>query len=73
MAIYFLCKICNQPVAKNYQSIQYDTCDTQIHCECNKMNKRTYKLLQNEKNPIWFCIIRTKDFLQTSTDTHVWI
>ena len=57
MEVKFPCKICNRPAAKNHQSIQCDTCDTWAHRECNKINKQTYKLLQNEKITKWFCII----------------
>ena len=60
------CKICNRPVAKNHQSIQYETCDTWVHRECNKIKKQTHKILQNEKNTKWFCIICTKAFLPLS-------
>ena len=56
-------KIYNRPFAKNHRSIQCDTCDIWVHCECNKINKQTYKLLQNEKNTKWFCIICTEEFL----------
>ena len=63
MVVKFPCKICNQPVAKNHQSIQCDTCDIWVHRECNKINKQTYKLPQDEINTKWFSIICTKEFL----------
>ena len=66
MVVKFPCKICNRPVAKNHQSILCNTCDTWLHHECNKINKQTNKLLQNEKNTKWFCIICTKEFLPFS-------
>ena len=56
--------------AKNHQSIQCDTCDTWTHCECKKINKQTYKLLQNEKNTKWFCVVCTKGFLAFSNLTN---
>ena len=52
--------------AKNHQSIQCDTCDTWAHGECNKINRQTYKLLQNEKNTKWFCVVCIKGFLPFS-------
>ena len=64
MVVKFPCIICNRPVAKNHQSIQCDTYDTWAHRECNKISKQTYKLLQNEKNTKWFCIICTTPVLQ---------
>ena len=66
MVVKCPCKNCNRPVAKNHRSIQCDTCDTWVHCECNEINNQTYKLLQNEKNTKWFCIIFTKEFLSFS-------
>ena len=66
MVVKFPCKICNRPVAKNHQSIQCDACDTWVHRECNKINKQTYKFLQNKINTKWFCIICTKEFLPFS-------
>ena len=66
MVVKFPCKICNRSVAKNHQSVQCDACDTWVHRECNKINKQTYKLLQNEKNTKWFCIICSKEFLPFS-------
>ena len=66
MVVKFPCKICNRPVAKNHQSIQCDTCDTWVHRESNRINKQTHKLLQNEINTKWFCIICTKEFLSFS-------
>ena len=71
MVVKFSCKICNRPVAKNNQSIHYDTCGTCVHCECNKINNQTYKLLQNEKNTKWFCVTCcTKQFLPFSNLTN---
>ena len=63
MVVKFPCKIYNRPVAKNHQSIRCDSCDTWVQRECNKINKKTYKLLLNEKNARWFYIIYTKEFL----------
>ena len=67
MVVKFPCKICNRPVAKNHWSIQCDTCDTWVHRECNKINKQTYKLLQNEIKTKCFCIMCTKEFLPFSS------
>ena len=37
-----------------------------VHRNCNKINKKTYRLLQKDKGSHWFCIICTKGFLPFS-------
>ena len=66
MVVNFPCKICIHPVAKNHDSIQFDKCDRWVHRNCNKINKKTYRLLQKDKSSHWFCIFCTKDFLPFS-------
>ena len=58
MVVKFPCKTYNRSVAKNHHSVQSDTWS---HCNYNKRNKQPYKLLQNEQNSEWFCIICTME------------
>ena len=65
MVIYYPCKICCQPDASNSDSIQCDKCDIWVHHKCNKMNKRTYEYLKQDKS-MWYCIVCTKELFPFS-------
>ena len=67
MAVKFPYKIYNWPFAKNHQNIQ---CDTWAHRKSNKINKQTYKLIQNQKHTKWFCIIFIQKFLSFSNSSN---
>ena len=58
-SFFLFSPICCRPVAKTHDSIQCNNCDIQVHRECNKINKQTYKLLQKNQ-------ICTKEFLPFS-------
>ena len=55
MTVKIPCKICQKPVAKNYQATQCDSCNIWIHIKCNEINLQTYKHLQ-KSNAEWYCI-----------------
>ena len=55
MLIKFPCKICSKAVASNHHAVQCDKCHIWVHIKCNKINLKTYKLLQ--KSPlVRYCI-----------------
>ena len=49
----------------NSDSIQCDKCDIWVHRKCNKMNKRTYEYLKQDKS-MWYCIVCTKELFPFS-------
>ena len=60
------CNIYCKPVAKNLDNFQCDKCNKWLLRNFNKINKKTYSLLQKDKNLHWFCIICAKDCLSFS-------
>ena len=61
MVVQYPCKICLEPVAKNHYAIKCDICETWVHIGCNKINKLTYRILQNDETQ-WYCAICSKKF-----------
>ena len=55
MLVKFPCKMCNNPVAKNYKAVECDNCGLWVHIKCNKVNTQTYKYLQKQ-SCAWYCI-----------------
>ena len=47
MPAKFLCKICENPAAKNHKAMQCDKCHLWVHIKCNKINTQTYRLLEH--------------------------
>ena len=45
MVVNFSCKICCKPVVKNHDGMQCNKRDTWVHRNCNKINKKTYRLI----------------------------
>ena len=66
MVVKFPCKICNKAVAKNHHVVQCDHYQLLVHIKCNKINLRTYKLLQ-KSSFAWCCIKCFEDVISFST------
>ena len=68
MPTKYPCKICWNPVVKNYKAIQCDKCQFWLHIKCNKINVQAYNLLK-EDEATWYCISCSKDLFPFSSLT----
>ena len=61
-----ICTKCSSEVKMNQQAVSCTNCDQWTHRKCCQINRKKYRILQEEEIFLWFCHRCRKDDLQES-------